>query len=1094
MTLHLPSYLGERTKMTEEGSADIVQANLHSSIAALDALVHSVSNFRTTLDASLRKLVDRPSRLRNKPVAAAKAHDPDEIDKTLQSFEKDFKDIIKGIHQDLQEWRARSGSTVQGSPKESRRALRSCGSKQGADIRMIDAGGETNVAEHAAVESNPPTKTATDATTSQNTKAKQITSHVPLRPIRTGGKKRSKVVSADTALDAPVDSSSILHRLNKDISTDEAPLDAETPDAISDPRTEADSGLQRNKNKTSQDQPRANASFAARTVEYQVPTFECRLDELGIQMASTLEKFCGNDIVQQTGMGRVRIDDFSLARIGMSNDTEWVFYPDKSHHTHNMLELDRELGICRVVSVPAAATDGETSMPSCVRFAESLKQGPVTITDAIGIFEKIAHSAAKSTVQNAYLIGPTHMLQGYNPHLDAGFWLKTALKHIVAGVNTSYLYASLSHHYTVTSMHIEDGCVSSVNEVLRGCPKIWLSVDRDSTATFESRVRALCQTANKKYAVTSCSQWLRHASLMFPPSKLDEWGVKYHVQVCGPGELIFTTPGTYHQVANLGANIAESSNFTTSDTSYIPKSYVWCSPRACGLTETIGKRTFHPSTALPSELAIYSLGKMKRPLADDSVERPSKLSRNREWFEDQNLLYRDSLDNYEWLQCCVKGSPAMLLSSILSLSTLRRMSDILNAWREPATVRRRSVISDTARKRATDRRVAEKHILILIQRIEDHELALRYVADSNGGNLPGSCIDQRLAETGKPNNEDERRVITKEKYKVTKWIDWCQSCGTGMLMLFPLQNEAPYYIKDSFSYKENSDFIEEFQRLCQDLSVLPTLKKLSAIGKTLERLYTGDVPFETQSEWGHSGAPYIPTKGDVNVDDIFYQFQIKPYRLRNVMVPHSKWSLTSPATPPSDPTVLSGVSKACRSTAPDASCSCIATRFVSDKVEILRTRQKWSGLRVCRNDDDFEKDIKIHRCEEIGELTGDLYPPYCHDLDRDMYYEIRKPPKYRSDIVIARLYFEKEGNFVRLVSHSCKDANATFTTREIGCRLRVVLEAKRDLNLGEQLLVNFNQLRGYFEKKTMQCTHCHGPCQVTQEPTQRPPPLPMSAP
>ena len=56
---------------------------------------------------------------------------------------------------------------------------------------------------------------------------------------------------------------------------------------------------------------------------------------------------------------------------------------------------------------------------------------------------------------------------------------------------------------------------------------------------------------------------------------LDSWGVEYAVQVCRPGEFIFTLPDAYHQVFNLGPNVAESVNVELPGPPMLLENYVF---------------------------------------------------------------------------------------------------------------------------------------------------------------------------------------------------------------------------------------------------------------------------------------------------------------------------------------------------------------------------------------------------------------------------------------------------------------------------------------------------------------------------------------
>ncbi|PVH98360.1 JmjC-domain-containing protein, partial [Periconia macrospinosa] len=141
------------------------------------------------------------------------------------------------------------------------------------------------------------------------------------------------------------------------------------------------------------------------------------------------------------------------------------------------------------------------------------------------------------------------------PILSSGA-LKTKMKP-TPGVNTSYLYVSpWPSTWTFNRLHWEDCGFLSANILLAGEPKVWLAIDPASNAHLEQKMSTMFPDAH------TCSMWVSHASTVLSTNLLEEWGIGYTIQVCRPGQLIFTMPGTYHQVVNMGQNVAEAINFT----------------------------------------------------------------------------------------------------------------------------------------------------------------------------------------------------------------------------------------------------------------------------------------------------------------------------------------------------------------------------------------------------------------------------------------------------------------------------------------------------------------------------------------------------
>jgi hypothetical protein len=86
-------------------------------------------------------------------------------------------------------------------------------------------------------------------------------------------------------------------------------------------------------------------------------------------------------------------------------------------------------------------------------------------------------------------------------------------------------------------------------------PKLWIVVPPSEKENFEKMVR------NKTKTRRRCSQFVRHLGNYIPLAMLKASGIKYHLILQHPGEVIFTFPNTYHQGFNLGPNIAEAINY-----------------------------------------------------------------------------------------------------------------------------------------------------------------------------------------------------------------------------------------------------------------------------------------------------------------------------------------------------------------------------------------------------------------------------------------------------------------------------------------------------------------------------------------------------
>ena len=145
------------------------------------------------------------------------------------------------------------------------------------------------------------------------------------------------------------------------------------------------------------------------------------------------------------------------------------------------------------------------------------------------------------------------------------------------GINRHYFYVSRQRNVG-TSMHKEDCELLAINLLHDGQPKVWLIVPPLAADRLEQRLSI--HLLEKK----RCTQWVRHHALVLSPHLLDSWSIPYSIQICRPSEFIFTIPNTYHQVFNLGPNIAESVNVELPGVPLNLSKYVFCTLSWCGST------------------------------------------------------------------------------------------------------------------------------------------------------------------------------------------------------------------------------------------------------------------------------------------------------------------------------------------------------------------------------------------------------------------------------------------------------------------------------------------------------------------------------
>lgn len=121
------------------------------------------------------------------------------------------------------------------------------------------------------------------------------------------------------------------------------------------------------------------------------------------------------------------------------------------------------------------------------------------------------------------------------------------------GIHTPFIY--VGEYLTSFAAHVEDGDLYSVNYNHSGAAKIWYIIPGEEGEKLEKLI--FNQTSH------ICKLYIRHKSILVPPSVLKEHGIKFARIVQKPGQYVIVFPRSYHMGFNCGLNIAEAINFAT---------------------------------------------------------------------------------------------------------------------------------------------------------------------------------------------------------------------------------------------------------------------------------------------------------------------------------------------------------------------------------------------------------------------------------------------------------------------------------------------------------------------------------------------------
>jgi hypothetical protein len=797
---------------------------------------------------------------------------------------------------------------------------------------------------------------------------------------------------------------------------------------------------------------------------YGVPTAldgTCQSLDLGSYTVPTLEKFVYLDKVQRTGMGHLYVSDFSLEAFDLD-----LSHVQNANSTTTELKCNKSSW-----SGPGVVTiSSENGVPPNEPYSifTNIPRAEYSDSQMEQIFEQYC-TPNTSRGPHWYLIGSTEEVFGERYRnldlLTPGPYMRQSLDDaIIEGVNTTYIYASYSQEQTATAMHYEDCQWGSVNLVLSGAPKLWLSIEPAYTKQFENRLKEIFPK------MTTCSQRVRHLGALFAPSFLRKLDVRYNIKACYPGQLIFTTGATYHQVINTGPNIAAAVNFMDSKTSIYPPDYVFCSSARCSTVNSITAKHFRT---------------IKRSPPEEMTSATCKKSRQSITTHDLSQLQHLSLGLGEYLfPGLLPKSPAAILASILSKQAVIRLARLLSAQRLDHHHRFYSFTNQT-HSSSFARRAAAYHRVTRVS-LQDAELCLlrgrvnafayAHLLEQKKGDaerLDSTEISKILAEQKIEDTLKSRQTFKHDFSTRRKWLPLCRILGPGLLALLPLQSGSPYHLSASTFTKITEANIREFDHLVTEFIRIPkhkeTLQRLCATADGLVRRIIQDThfqfglmesshieaDFEYHCEWVDGTIRQPPENGDLDLEDMLISLTPRPYLIQSEPAQELYHASQHSAT---NPTLRPDVSLACSQA--KGKCACLhPLRFNLCRISF---RSLDTLILSC---------VDFSAGDLIGELTGLLHETEHQDCS-GMFCALSWPGQADSRI---HLHWDTSGNWVRRVRHSC-NPNAAFAVQVIGCRLRVILEAKTAIATNSEMTADWSILPGQVESRLQRCVQCEGPC------------------
>lgn len=134
-------------------------------------------------------------------------------------------------------------------------------------------------------------------------------------------------------------------------------------------------------------------------------------------------------------------------------------------------------------------------------------------------------------------------------------------------------------------------------------------------------------------------------------------------------------------------------------------------------------------------------------------------------------------------------------------------------------------------------------------------------------------------------------------------------------------------------------------------------------------------------------------------------------------------------------------------------CHCSPGTLVAGLIELVEYADKGIGVRALTN---FKK----------GELLAEYVGELRFADDDDDPYGLYLQTNVDDNRIIASISAETKGNWSRFINHSC-NASTAFLCRTIGTRVRMTVEALRDIPIFEEITIDYGN--GYWLRPDIRC-------------------------
>jgi JmjC domain, hydroxylase/SET domain len=611
-----------------------------------------------------------------------------------------------------------------------------------------------------------------------------------------------------------------------------------------------------------------------------------------------------------------------------------------------------------------------------------------------------------------------------------------------------------------TPWHCEDIDLWSFNAGCIGW-KLWLEIPESHTPAFEAFVR-------KHWPTNNCDQFARHPCVVISPDTLKMNDIKFKIDLQGPGELKITRPRSYHMVVNVTDSFATAINFLPPGKLIVPRVTNMC-PQ-CGLYSLkisgIRKVPYAPINAnISSRTRRTDIN--TNPMRVDTnttSSRSRQLPTRKRQNTDKTLLpKKTNLQDLDTVKKRISSIDKLCKFPLFSGDppTLAVFTAVAAIWSRPAIEQFCSLVKSTR-----DLSVRVKAYGDQAARVEQH---IRGINISQRQSMLGTFLlrlyQLYLAEEIDSLNDGRTRmdktaldsILKKAEWKYStlryhrnKGCTWRQICGgnNGLLCFIFLDAKNSLEISPDIFINMTANDLKIFHQLLES----DYTTSICSAGKALQNALNSEAT-DADFLWEGSSVP-VHTLSE---EKLLASLQLYPSNNENIYDKDKYPDWPRPTDWPKewdwpiDPTSLNPNERQCEMCY-ETTCRCIDTaRRTMPRIKNYGGKKK-RGLQAVA---ERPGQIAYKKGDTIGQYTGELVPL---DTKRDGWaLELwRTGAAFPFESSVCQIYAKERGNCFRLLNHHC-NSNAICRSRAVSGRCRLMIEAKEDIQDGEEITIDYGR-------------------------------------